>query len=72
MSLCVYTVCDVVIYYSSDQTCFSRMYRKHIFDDTGMSGGGFNIAQAPIEEFKEFHPSSVLVIVIESECSHFN
>ncbi len=48
--------------------CIGRVF----FDELGMSESGFDTVIARVGEFSEFHPSSVLVIVIENECGSFN
>ena len=45
---------------------------NEFFDGTGMSDKGFEKVMQRVREFQDFHPSSVLVIVIESACGTFN
>ena len=42
------------------------------FDGNGMSDQGFETVMQRVREFKDFHPSSVLVVVIEGACGTFN
>ncbi|SMX28185.1 hypothetical protein TRP8649_02300 [Pelagimonas phthalicica] len=42
------------------------------FDGTGLSETGFETSIERIREFNDYHPSSVLVVVIESQCGPFN
>lgn len=42
------------------------------FDGSGLSDQGFDTVLARIEEFATYHPSSVIVVVIESQCEQFN
>ncbi|MDF1804360.1 hypothetical protein [Thalassovita sp.] len=48
--------------------CIGRVF----FDGSGLSDQGFDMVLARIEEFKAYHPSSVIVVVIESQCEPFN
>ncbi len=42
------------------------------FDGTGMADDGFEKVIARIAEFDAYHPSSVIVVVIENQCEPFN
>ncbi|MEP2640080.1 hypothetical protein [Roseobacter sp.] len=42
------------------------------FDGTGMSDAAFDQVVQTIGEYQDFHPSSVLVILLENECGTFN
>ena len=48
--------------------CIGRVF----FDGTGLSESGFQIITRRIAEFPNYHPSSVLVVVIEKACGAFN
>ncbi len=37
----------------------------------GMSAGGFDEVIQNVQEFREYHPSSVLVVTMESACGPF-
>ncbi|MFK7942918.1 MAG: hypothetical protein AB8B85_08425 [Paracoccaceae bacterium] len=49
-------------------TCIGEMF----FEGSGMSDNGFDQVIARIREFSGYHPSSVMVIVIENACGRFN
>ncbi len=42
------------------------------FNGTGLSDKGFENVMQRVREFQDFHPSSVLVVVIEGACGTFN
>ncbi|MGJ8530145.1 MAG: hypothetical protein ACSHWX_16600 [Maritalea sp.] len=42
------------------------------YGDHGMSDKGFEIITARVHEFGDYHPSSVIVVVIENRCGTFN
>lgn len=45
---------------------------REFFDGAGMSDEGFLSIIGRIKEFEAYHPSSVLVVVIENRCGKFN
>jgi hypothetical protein len=42
------------------------------FDNLGLSDRGFDTVMQRVREFQSYHPSSVMVIVVEQECGPFN
>lgn len=42
------------------------------FAEVGMTDEGFESITDRIAEFDSYHPSSVILVVIESECGTFN
>lgn len=41
------------------------------FDHSGLSETGFKNAVDRISEFRDYHPSSILVVMIENECGAY-
>ena len=53
------------------QTDMPNCIASSFFDQSGMSASGFQSILATVAEYAEFHPSSVLVVVIENACGPF-
>lgn len=49
----------------------SQCITDEFFGSKGLSQDGFSKVLTRVEEFSEYHPSSVLVIVLENTCGAF-
>lgn len=49
----------------------SQCMAESFYDDNGLSDSGFEMFRSRISEFEAYHPSSVIVVVIENACGPF-
>lgn len=50
---------------------YAQCLADHFYSSTGLTDEGFQQIIGRVREYAEYHPSSVLVVVIESECGAF-
>lgn len=42
------------------------------YSDTGLTDQGYAEIRAKVSEFESYHPTSVLVVMVENQCGAFN
>ena len=56
---------------SRSKPAMSRCMADQYYGDSGLTDAGYEAFIEAIGQFEDFHPSSVLIVVIENECGAF-
>ena len=54
-----------------EKPAMSQCIADSFYDEDGLSDSGFGTFVSHIDEFRTYHPSSVVVVVIENACGPF-